>query len=96
MVCLSRLYSSKFFKGCLPQILIGPFFEYFVSFSSRSQVYWIYSQVDWHKLTDCIQFSFLFLKERCDTRISLGIFTVKSFFLYRQIFLKSYVEFSNF
>ena len=23
--CLSRPYLSKFFKGCLPQILIGPF-----------------------------------------------------------------------
>ena len=25
MVCLSRLYPFKFFKGCLPQILLGPF-----------------------------------------------------------------------
>ena len=25
MVCLSRPYSFKFFKGCLPQILLGPF-----------------------------------------------------------------------
>ena len=25
MVCLSRAYHSKFFKGCLPQILFGPF-----------------------------------------------------------------------
>ena len=24
MVCLSRLYPFKFFKGCLPQILFGP------------------------------------------------------------------------
>ena len=25
MVCLSRLYSFKFVKGCLPQIFLGPF-----------------------------------------------------------------------
>ena len=25
MVCYSRPYSFKFFKGCLPQILLGPF-----------------------------------------------------------------------
>ena len=25
MFCLSRLYSFKFFKGCLPQIFLGPF-----------------------------------------------------------------------
>ena len=25
IACLSRPYLSKFFKGCLPQILIGPF-----------------------------------------------------------------------
>ena len=25
MVCLSTLYHFKFFKGCLPQILFGPF-----------------------------------------------------------------------
>ena len=25
MVCLSRLYYLIFFKGCLPQILLGPF-----------------------------------------------------------------------
>ena len=25
MVCLSRLYPFKFFKGCLPKILLGPF-----------------------------------------------------------------------
>ena len=25
MVCLSRPYHFKFFKGCLPQILLGPF-----------------------------------------------------------------------
>ena len=24
MVCLRRQYHSKFFKGCLPQILLGP------------------------------------------------------------------------
>ena len=24
MVCLSRLYHFRFFKGCLPQILLGP------------------------------------------------------------------------
>ena len=27
MVCLSRQYHLKFFKGCLPQNLIGPFFN---------------------------------------------------------------------
>ena len=30
---LSRPYPFKFVKGCLPQILLGPFFEYFVPFS---------------------------------------------------------------
>ena len=25
MVCLSRPYPIRFFKGCLPQILLGPF-----------------------------------------------------------------------
>ena len=25
MLCLSRRYPFKFFKGCLPQILLGPF-----------------------------------------------------------------------
>ena len=25
MVCLSRLHHFKFFKGCLPQIFLGPF-----------------------------------------------------------------------
>ena len=25
MGCLSRPYNSKFFKGCLPRILLGPF-----------------------------------------------------------------------
>ena len=25
MVCLSRPYPFKFFKGCFPQILLGPF-----------------------------------------------------------------------
>ena len=25
MVCLDRQYHFKFFKGCLPQILLGPF-----------------------------------------------------------------------
>ena len=25
MVCLGRLYYFKYFKGCLPQILLGPF-----------------------------------------------------------------------
>ena len=25
MVCLGRLYHLKFFKGCLPQIVLGPF-----------------------------------------------------------------------
>ena len=25
MVCLGRTYHFKFFKGCLPQILLGPF-----------------------------------------------------------------------
>ena len=25
MVCLGRPYHFKFFKGCLPQILLGPF-----------------------------------------------------------------------
>ena len=25
MVCLSRPYPLKFFKGCFPQILLGPF-----------------------------------------------------------------------
>ena len=25
MVCLSRPYPFKIFKGCLPQILLGPF-----------------------------------------------------------------------
>ena len=25
MVCLRRTYHFKFFKGCLPQILLGPF-----------------------------------------------------------------------
>ena len=28
MVFLSRPYYFKFSKGCLPQILLGPFFEY--------------------------------------------------------------------
>ena len=30
MDCLSRPYPRKFFKGCLLQVLLGPFFEYFV------------------------------------------------------------------
>ena len=30
----SRMDQVKFFKGCLPQILLGPFFEYFVLFGS--------------------------------------------------------------
>ena len=25
MICLGRPYHFKFFKGCLPQILLGPF-----------------------------------------------------------------------
>ena len=25
MVCLSKPYQFKFFKGCFPQILLGPF-----------------------------------------------------------------------
>ena len=25
MICLSRPYPFKFFKGCLPQTLLGPF-----------------------------------------------------------------------
>ena len=25
MVCFSRAYDFKFFKGCVPQILFGPF-----------------------------------------------------------------------
>ena len=27
MVCLGRPYNFKVFKGCLPQILLGPFFN---------------------------------------------------------------------
>ena len=30
--CLSRPYPFKFFKGCLPQILLGPTLEYFVPY----------------------------------------------------------------
>ena len=33
MVCLIRLYSFKFFKGCLPQILLGPFSNTLFHFS---------------------------------------------------------------
>ena len=29
MVCLDRPYHCKFFKGCLPQILLGPFLNIF-------------------------------------------------------------------
>ena len=31
MVCLSRAYPFKFFKGCLPQILPGPYFSPFIN-----------------------------------------------------------------
>ena len=27
VVCLARPYHFKFFKGCLPQILLGPFLD---------------------------------------------------------------------
>ena len=33
----SRPYSFKFFKGCLPQILVGPFFEYFVAYDDKNR-----------------------------------------------------------
>ena len=33
MVCLSRLYPFKFFKGCFLQILLGPFLIIFYHFS---------------------------------------------------------------
>ena len=34
MVCLSRSYQSKVFKGCLPQVLLGPFLN------SLSRIKW--------------------------------------------------------
>ena len=34
MVCLGGPYHFKFFKRCLPKILLRPFFEYFVPFLS--------------------------------------------------------------
>ena len=40
MVCLSRPYPFKFFKGCLPQILLGPFLNtcliYWLLYYSKS------------------------------------------------------------
>ena len=42
MVCLSRPYTFIFFKGCLPQILLGPFlntFFHFILFFPTTQLH---------------------------------------------------------
>ena len=36
MVCLGRPYHFKFFKGCLPQILLGPFLNYLTYSTGRN------------------------------------------------------------
>ena len=39
MVCLNRPYPFKFFKGCLPQILLGPFLNTLSQMSRRRPGY---------------------------------------------------------
>ena len=40
MICLGRPYHFKFFKGCLPQILLGPFLNTF----SHKVLEWLQQQ----------------------------------------------------
>ena len=35
-VCLNRQYLFKFFKGCLPQILFGPFLTHYLTHCKSS------------------------------------------------------------
>ena len=45
MVCLGRTYHFKFFKGCLPQILLGPFLNTLTDMQLVFQCYFKYTIV---------------------------------------------------
>ena len=46
MVCLSRPYHFKFFKGCLPQILLGPFLNTLTQIILSSLALFIFRKLD--------------------------------------------------
>ena len=53
---LSRPYPFKFFKGCLPQILFGPFFNTLSHMSHMSYIWNALKRVNWFTLVLTVVF----------------------------------------
>ena len=79
----------KLFKGCIPQILLGPVFEYIVSHDKCSRILEIVEMNE-----NIIWISRSFKKTLWDSHISRSIFLVKMFFFLadfvKQDFIRHY------
>ena len=45
MVCLSKLHNFKFFKGCLPQILLGPFLNTYLLYIYSLHLFFTFNNI---------------------------------------------------
>ena len=71
MVCLSRPYHLNFFKGCLPQILLGTFLNTLSRIFLSSDTLYIYSTSNGNLLYYMMEGECFFSQERCKYKMDV-------------------------